>query len=157
MIKNWKAILGVILIFVLGFLAGIVGSSIVFHKKMEDFLRHPGVAVVAAVERRLTRNLNLDASQRQQIHGYFMDNLQAHLQLQKQIAPQVKALNHQTLQQISAVLRPDQLALFNQNVAEGRRRLTNGIMPANDDSSSSPGILPAISATNSATATPPGQ
>jgi sensor histidine kinase YesM len=121
--SKWKAVLGVSLIFVLGFVAGIFCTSIVVWHKAALMLRHPAVALSNAIERRLTAGLNLDPNQKQQIHGYFQENLQQRRELQKQIQPQVQALNQQTYMEINSVLRPDQVQTFQKNVEEFRKRM----------------------------------
>jgi hypothetical protein len=122
MMRHWKAILGVILIFVLGFTSGVVGSSIVYHRKLATFLKHPGAVAEAALEKRLTRNLKLDENQKKQVHDYFMENLQSRHELSKQIQPQVRATNLETYQQITGILRPDQQEIFRQNIEDLRAR-----------------------------------
>jgi LPS O-antigen subunit length determinant protein (WzzB/FepE family) len=119
---HWKAILGVVLIFILGFASGTVGSSIFFHRKLAAFLQHPGAVAEAALEKRLTRHLDLDENQKKQIHAYFLENLQQHKELNKQIQPQMRLANQQTFQEINATLRPDQQERFRQNIEEFRNR-----------------------------------
>jgi len=122
MTTTLKAVLGVILIFVFGFLAGAVSTSIFAQQKVAAFLKHPAVVLMAAMEKRLTKNLNLDAKQKEQIHKYFMENLQRHRQLQAQIQPQIQVLNESTVSQISAALRPDQQQRFSQNLKDLQNR-----------------------------------
>ena len=122
MTSSWKAVLGVLLIFILGFAAGVVSTSIVVHRKVVQFLDHPGVVLMNAMEKSLTKNLDLDAKQKEQIHQYFMDNLRQHKQLQVQIQPQVAVLNETTVSQITAALRPDQQKQFSQNLDDLHKR-----------------------------------
>ena len=129
--NTWKAVLGVVLIYIFGCFSGIVSTSIFFHQKMLNFWHNPAVAVSAALEKRLTGNLALDANQKQQVHGYFMENLTQRKELQKEIQPRVETLNRQTVQQITAVLRPEQVELFNQNVDRLRKRF--GATASNQD------------------------
>lgn len=117
-----KAVLGLILVFLLGLFTGALLTGMVVKHKVKTFLQHPGETVSAAVEKQLTGNLNLDATQKQQVHDYFQQNLQQRKQLQMQIQPQVQTLNLQTFEQINAVLRPDQLEKFHQNVDAMRQR-----------------------------------
>ena len=133
MSKTWKAILGVILIFVFGFFSGIVVSSIVVKHKMAEFLKHPMVAISAALEKRLTGNLNLDADQKKQVDAYFKENLQRRRELQMQIQPQVQAANQTTFQEIKAVLRPDQAERFQTNVDALRQRIAKFTSDANSE------------------------
>ena len=120
--SHWKAILGVILIFILGFASGVVCSSIFVHRKMAAFLQHPGVLAQAALEKKLTHNLVLDENQKRQIHSFFQENLESRRELNKQIQPSVRAVNLETFQKIRLVLRPDQQELFRQNLEEFRKR-----------------------------------
>jgi len=83
---------------------------------MLGFLQHPAVAMSAMLEQRLTGNLGLDANQKQQVHEYFLENLQKQKELRKEIQPRVQFLNRQTVQQVTAILRPDQSELFHQNI-----------------------------------------
>jgi len=142
MTRHWKAILGVLLIFVLGFTSGVVCSSIVIIRKARAALQHPGAMATAALEKQLTQNLDLDPTQRQQIHGYFMENLQHRKELNQQIRPQAQMLNQQTFQQITATLRPDQQALFRQNIDKFRNRLTKAAANADWQSLPMPGASP---------------
>jgi hypothetical protein len=149
MTSHWKAILGVVLIFILGFAAGMVCSSIFVHHKIVDFLQHPGAVAEAAMEKKLTHNLALDENQRQQIHGYFMENLQSRRELNKQIQPGVRIVNLATYREINSVLRPDQRELFRKNLEELRNRTskvaadTGGdTLPPTGTSSPSPGTTP---------------
>jgi len=121
--SHWKAVLGVILIYIFGCFTGGVSTSIFFHHKMLDFLKHPAVAMLAVQEKRLTGNLGLDDNQKRQVHEYFLENLQQRREVQKQIQPQIQMVNRQTMQQITAILRPDQAQLFHQNVEKFVKRL----------------------------------
>jgi hypothetical protein len=119
---HWKARFGVLLVFLLGGLVGGLSASIYFHHRMALFLERGPAAYVDVLERRLTRHLHLDASQKQQIHDDMMENLAQRKLLQAQIRPQVKMLNQQTIQQIRTILTPDQLIVFHENLAELHKR-----------------------------------
>jgi len=151
MSSHWKAILGVILIFVLGFASGVVCSSIFVHRKMAAFLQHPGVLAEAALEKKLTHNLVLDENQKQQIHSFFQENLESRRELNKQVQPGVRAANLETFRKISSVLRPDQQELFRQNLEEFRKRFK---IAANADLENI--SEPEKSVPNPGTNTPPG-
>ena len=122
MSSHWKAVLGVILVFILGFASGLVCSSIMMHRKLATFLLQPGAQAEAVLEKKLTRHLDLDEIQQRQIHGYFMENLQQRKDLNKQIQPQVRILNQQTFQEIAACLHPEQQEQFRKNLEEFRNR-----------------------------------
>jgi hypothetical protein len=119
---TYKATLGVILIFILGSLAGCLVTSIYFHHRNAVLFQRGAPAYIELVQRRLTRNLALDPTQKQSVAEFFMQNLEQRQKLQAQIQPQVQALNLQTVQQIRSVLNPDQAALFRENLEEFRKR-----------------------------------
>ena len=151
-----KAVLGIVLVFILGFFSGVICSSIVAQHRLQDALRHPMVAAIAAMEKRLTRNLNLDPSQKLQVHDYFQENLHQRQQLQRQVQPQVQAVNRETVQQISALLRPDQLDLFRKNIDEMHKNFGKGALNVGEDSPATPGTPTSGAAPNSGAAPAPG-
>jgi hypothetical protein len=155
MSSNWKAIVGVLLIYIFGCFSGMVSTSIFVHHMMLGFLRHPGVALSAALEKRMTRNLDLDANQKEQIHAYFQENLTQRKDLQKQIQPQVQVLNQKTFDQIAAILRPDQADHFRQNVETFREHLEK-VAPGLDGLNHPASVgQPSSSSTNSGASSPP--
>jgi hypothetical protein len=155
MSKTWKAVFGVILIYLLGCLSGAVATSIFFHHKMLGFLHHPGVVLSAVLEKRLTGNLGLDASQKQQVHAYFAENLQHRKELQKEIQPQVQALNRQTIKQVAAILHPGQAQLFHETIEKLRKRFGANGSDQDTESPPAPQPSPASPATNSGAGHPP--
>ena len=155
MTNHWKAVVGVILIYVFGCFSGAISTSIFFHHRMLAFLQHPAVALSAALEKRLTGNLGLDANQKQQVHAYFLENLQQRKELQKEIQPQVQTLNRQTIQQVRAILRPDQAERFQQNIDKFRKRVEAIASNQNAENPSAPKVEPATPATNSPAGSPP--
>ena len=153
--KTWKAVLGVILIYLFGCFSGAVSTSIIFHQKMLHFLQHPAAVMMAAMEKRLTGNLGLDANQKQQVHECFLKDLQQRKELQKEIQPQVQTLNRQTIQQVTAILHPDQAERFHQNIEQFRKRARTMSAGQDAENPSSPLVQPAAAATNSGAGQPP--
>ncbi len=123
MTSHWKAILGVMAVFILGGICGALSLSLFLGHRAAEVAKHGPEAVVDMLERRLTRHVELDARQKQQIHDLFLQNLQQRKQLQQQIQPQVRQLNWQTFQQINQLLRPDQREAFHQNLDAFRKHL----------------------------------
>lgn len=150
-----KAVLGVILVFILGCIAGWLGASVVHYRQTTLMLQRGPEATAELLENRMTRNLDLDAAQQQQIHTDFMENLRQRKLLQTQIQPQVQLLNRATMQQIMAILRPDQAEHFRQNVSQFRQRFGKGPFNPNAESPSPAVAQPEVGATNSSVGTPP--
>jgi Spy/CpxP family protein refolding chaperone len=113
---TWKVILGVLLVFLIGCAAGAFATSLVFHHRILTSLHGGPAAMAQIIERRATRNLDLTSEQRDQVHHLIVENLTQRQQLQKQIQPQMRELNQQTLAQIQAVLNPDQAQKFHDNL-----------------------------------------
>ncbi len=154
---TWKAVLGVILIFILGWFGGALGTLIIMHHSrvqlVQMMARDPQVTA-RLLERMTTRGLKLDDKQKEQIHALMLGNVKERMQLQKQIQPQVWADNRQTLDAINALLDTDQQQKFGDNLLLfkarfGRNPLNTG---PDDKAAASPAPATAISGTNAAPA-----
>jgi hypothetical protein len=131
---TWKAVLGITIIFLLGCLFGGMGTALFLQQRTIATLRGGPSAIATALERRTTRGLSLDSEQRKQIHSLLVEYLRQRAELQKQLRPQVKELNKNTLTQIDAVLNPDQQARFEGNLATIQDRFGhNPFSVAGDD------------------------
>jgi hypothetical protein len=120
--RDWKSLLGVILIFVLGALAGVFISLAVVHHRTTVFLKRGSLAYEQMLEWHLSHGLHLDPGQRERFHEAFMSNIEERKKIQAQIQPQMRTLNEQTGQEIRSILTQDQLLQFRQNLVEFRRR-----------------------------------
>jgi hypothetical protein len=136
MTGHWKVVLGVILIFLFGCISGWLSRSLLAYRQTAEFLQRGPEEAAMVLERRMTHNLDLDASQREQIHACFMENVNQRKQLQSQIQPQIQMLNRQTLRQITALLRPDQQERLRENLAQFRKRFGKG--PFNPNAENQP-------------------
>lgn len=114
--STWKAAIGVILIFILGWVGGVITTIIIERHKALVMAQRGPEAIAIILERQTTRDLGLTEDQKTQLHAMFVENVRQRMELQKQVQPQVKALNRQTLQQIDAVLTPDQQQRFHDNL-----------------------------------------
>jgi len=134
------AVLGVILIFIFGCVLGAISASLYIHNKTLAVMKGgPAAAIQAGVqafERRMTRNLNLDANQKQQVHDVFLKYLNQRLELQKTVQPQIRMMNQETFAQVKVVLNPEQQKTFQENIAEFRNRF--GKNPANQTAENQP-------------------
>ena len=120
--RDWKSLLGVILIFALGGLAGAFVSLAIVHHRTTVFLKRGSGAYEQMLEWHLSHGLHLDPDQRSRFHELFMTNIDERKKIQAQIQPQMRELNKQTTQQIRALLTPEQMQQFRHNLAEFRRR-----------------------------------
>jgi hypothetical protein len=155
MTPTWKAVIGVILIFILGWFGGALTTlAIAKHAAVALTQRNPE-ALATTLERLTTRDLGLSADQKEQLHALFLQNLRERIDLQKQIQPQVKALNRQTMQQIDALLTADQQQRFRDNLMVFKSRFGRNpfsVGPEDKVSASAP-PSPALGSSTNAPAT----
>ena len=108
---RWKAILGVVAVFLLGALAGgLVTIGVVGHR-----FRNRSDMIV----RRLSWRLHLSAAQRDQLRGIVTN---AQQQIHQQVQPQIQVILAQSEDKVRAILQPDQLEEFNKIAAERKAR-----------------------------------
>ena len=112
---TWKAVAGVSVIFILGCVMGALTTMVIVKHKAQALQRNPE-ALAIVLDRQTARDLGLDADKKQQLHGIFVQYIRQRLELQKQIQPQVRTVNAQTLQQIDGMLTPDQQQKFRENL-----------------------------------------
>ena len=74
------------------------------------------------VVRHLTRELNLSEAQVRQVDQIFEDTAKRYSELHKQVDPQFDAIRAHTRDRIREVLRPEQLAKFNEMVRRSDER-----------------------------------
>lgn len=109
--KTFKLFLLVALVFVAGVVVGVVGTRAVVRRVVAQAIAHPD-RVQTVIERRLTRQLRLDADQQTKLRGILTD---AHGQMddvRRQFRPQVVLIVSNANSQITAMLTPEQQARF---------------------------------------------
>lgn len=118
--KNWKAIVGVIAIFILGGLAGsIMTIGVVRHRLVHG---HGSQMLQDLIVRRLSWNLRLDRAQREQLRVIVAQGHEDMKVIRRQIQPQVEDLLTRSEAKVRAILRPDQQGKFDKLIAERKAR-----------------------------------
>jgi hypothetical protein len=118
--KNWKAIVGVIAIFILGGLAGSITTiGLVRHRLVHG---HGSQMLENLIVRRLSWDLRLDRAQREQLRVIVKEGHDEMKGIRKQIQPQVEELLTRSEVKVRAMLRPDQVEKFDKLVAERKAR-----------------------------------
>jgi hypothetical protein len=158
MSPTWKAAIGVILIFILGWFGGALTTLIIARHKMLVLAQGNSQALTTLLVRQTTHGLKLDDGQKAKLHDLLFENVRERKELQKQIQPEVWADNRQTLAAINAVLTPDQQEKFQDNLLLfkahfGRNPLNTGP----EESAAGPAPETAGAATNAAAGSPPAQ
>jgi Spy/CpxP family protein refolding chaperone len=124
--KNFKAIVGIALVFALGAASGAVATHIFHRARMESFIKGGPESREEVIVSRLTRKLDLDDRQRVQVREIVHENHRAMRQVRSQYHPQIQAILDQGQLRISALLRPDQQEKFRQLIEERKRHAPPG-------------------------------
>ena len=105
--KKWKLYLGLVLVFVLGVVAGSLGDRFVHKQRFERFRKNPEARKTLFLER-LTRKLDLSGEQKkafEQILTGIDERMQGHL---KRKHSEMKAIMDDGFSQMSEQLTPEQ-------------------------------------------------
>jgi hypothetical protein len=121
--KNWKAILGVCAVFVAGVLIGAVITAKVVDRRVRTLVARGPEGMVEVVVRRLSWELKLDASQRENLKGIARTAAQDLRALRRENQPRLDAIIERAATGTRALLHPDQAEKFEQIVARHRGRM----------------------------------
>jgi Spy/CpxP family protein refolding chaperone len=116
--KNYKAMAGVVLVFTLGVFCGAVVMHMVQHSRMGVFVGGSSEAREEQLVKRLSRQLDLDSGQLEQIRPIVHETHASILKIRQQSRPQVEVLLDESQRRISAILRPDQREKFDKIIAD---------------------------------------
>jgi Spy/CpxP family protein refolding chaperone len=120
--KRWKSIVGVLLVFLLGAIAGAAVVYRVGHQRVDAVLSGRGGATVDLIVRRLTRSLDLDPAQRDQVRAIVTETRRDIVEIRKPVQPQIESAIERSRVRVRAILRPDQQEKFDRIQAERRKR-----------------------------------
>jgi len=121
--KNWKAIAGVCLIFILGGAAGSLGTAIIIHKRIQHYLQGGPQAMNELIAKRLTRRLDLNADQQAKLKSLLDESRDKIKDARREIQPQVVQIISEYKGKIRDILTPDQQKKFDDIVAANKGRL----------------------------------
>jgi hypothetical protein len=152
--QTWKAVLGIVLIFILGWFGGALTTIAIARHRALNLIQHGPEALAIVLERQTTRDLGLTDDQKTHLHTLFVENLKQRMEFQKQIQPQVRAVNRQTLQEIDALLTPDQQQHFQENLVLFKERFgRNPFNVGGDNAAAQPASTSDVGSTTNAPAT----
>lgn len=120
--KRWKSILGVLLVFLLGALAGAAVEHRFDRQRVDAVLSGRGGATVDLVVRRLTRSLDLDRAQQEQVRAIVTETHREIAEIRKPVQAKLDAAIDGSRARVRAILRPDQQEKFDRIKAERRKR-----------------------------------
>jgi uncharacterized membrane protein YeaQ/YmgE (transglycosylase-associated protein family) len=120
--KKWKAIVSVILVFLLGALAGALVTHEIDQHRIAGIIRGEPGAVGKLIVQRLNHKLNLDAAQLEKLRGIVNETGDEIRNVRKQFRPQIEEILERSQNRVRAILRPDQLEKYEKIVAERKMR-----------------------------------
>jgi len=120
--KQWKSILGVLLVFLLGALTGAAVVHRVDRQGVEAVFSGRGGATADFVVRRLTRSLDLDPAQQDQVRAIVTETRRDIVEIRKPVHGQIQAALDRSRARVRAILRPEQQEKFDRIQAERRKR-----------------------------------
>jgi hypothetical protein len=121
--KGGKVVAGIVLVFLLGASAGILGTHMIYQRRMEATFLRGHHATTEAIVNRLSRKLDLDSGQQSQLQGIVADSRRELGNAKKAIKPQISAILGKAEERTRAILRPDQLPAFEKIVEERKKPL----------------------------------
>ena len=127
--NKWKAIAGVVLVFIVGGLAGAFGTMCICRHRGEWMMGGRPHAYGEAVVRRLDRELKLSADQRRQVEVIVNDARTEIKELRKQAQPKIDTVFGRAVNRVRAILSPEQRVKFEKFVekkGERMKRWRNG-------------------------------
>ena len=157
MSPTWKAALGVIVIFILGWFGGALTTLIIARQKLLTLARGDTQTMTSVLVRQTTYGLRLGDNQRVQLRALILENVKQRKELQKQIQPQVWTCNRQTMDAINAVLTPEQRQKFQDNLLLFKAHFGRNPLNTGPEESASPTQETVGSATNAPAGTPAPQ
>jgi hypothetical protein len=119
--RHWKAITGIILVFLLGASAGVLGTHMVYERRIEGVLQRGPQAASEAIVKRLSKKLDLDGIQRAQLQVIVADSWRDWTEVRKMVQPRISAIAGQVEGKVRAILRPEQVTTFDRIVVERRK------------------------------------
>jgi hypothetical protein len=118
--KNWKAWIWVIAIFVSGMILGVIAGHLVTVKKAQEAARDPEVRRQMIVKR-LSRKLDLTEDQRKSVDAIVADAQVSIRDLRKEVEPRFSEIIRNSERQITEVLNAEQQEEFRKLMEEKRR------------------------------------
>jgi len=120
--KNVKAIIAIILIFTFGVAAGAIGTHLFYKSRIERFMGGGGEGREEFIVKRLSRSLDLDGQQVEQVRAIMHETHSEMNLIRKQSRPQIEAVMEKGQERIKKILRPAQQEKFEKIIAERKAR-----------------------------------
>jgi hypothetical protein len=120
--KKWKIIISVILVFLLGALAGGLVTHKIDQRRIAGIIRGEPREVGEMIVQRLNHKLYLDREQVDKLRVIVYETRDEIRKVRNQFRPQIREILERSRGRVRAILRPDQLQEYEKIVAERKAR-----------------------------------
>jgi Spy/CpxP family protein refolding chaperone len=120
--KRLKAITGIVLIFALGVLTGILGTDMYYKCRIERFREAGPSARKELLVKKLTRRLDLTPQQQEKIAEIFVEMREDLSALRAKHRPELDAIRARSHARIKAILNADQQKKFDEMIERFKQR-----------------------------------
>jgi len=120
--KKWKIIVSVILVFLLGALAGGLIAHKIDQRRIGRIIGGERRAVGELIVQRLSHKLRLDPEQVEKLRIIVYETRDEISKVRTQFRPQIQEVLERSRNRVRAILRPDQLEEYERIVAERKAR-----------------------------------
>jgi uncharacterized protein YneF (UPF0154 family) len=120
--KKWKAIVSIIIVFVLGVLAGALLTHKIYQHRVEGIMKGEPRTTREFIVQRLDRELHLDANQLEQVRAIVKETHTEMKKVRTQFRPQIEEILARSQEKIRALLRPDQREKYEKIIAERKKK-----------------------------------
>ena len=123
--KKWKAIVSIIIVFLLGALAGALVTHTIYHQRMEGIMKGEPRTMRELIVRRLNRELHLDPNQLEQVRAIVEETHAEMKKVRRQFRPQIEEILTRSQEKIRTLLRPDQLEKYEKIIEQRKKKRLN--------------------------------
>ena len=120
--KKWKAIVSIIIVFLLGVLAGALVTYKVYQHRLEGIMKGEPKTMSEFIVRRLDRELDLDAKQLEQLRAIVEETHAEMKRVRRQFRPQIEEILARSQEKIRVLLRPDQREKYEKIITERKKK-----------------------------------
>jgi hypothetical protein len=117
-----KVISGILAIFLLGAIVGTLITRMIYENRVEALVSGDSQVREEAMISRLSKNIDLDETQRSQIRVIIHEMREELRDIYKQVRPQSLAVREKHRDKIRKILRPEQIGKYEKIIAESKER-----------------------------------
>ena len=123
--KKWKAIVSIIIVFLLGALAGALVTHKIYQHRVEGIMKGEPKTMREFIVRRLERELHLDTNQLEQLRAIVEETHAEMRRVRRQFRPQIEEILARSQEKIRVLLRPDQFEKYEKIITERKKKREN--------------------------------